>query len=251
MKDKKKTGIIIQARTSSTRFPKKIIRKFDGNNTFLDVLLKRILLISEKIPVILATTTNENDKVLSSYATKYKIPVFFGSEHNVLNRFIECADSFGFEKIIRVCSDNPFIDINLILELVEHYEGEDYLSFMVNGKPSILTHSGFFSEMVSVEALKKVKKTKNEQCLEHVTNCIYMCSDQFKVKFIEKNVPKSIRCTLDTEKDFENLKSIYFNWYKSIQNKNFVFEDLVKFLECEDREKLLAKMEEEIKNNLK
>lgn len=247
----KNIGVIIQARTSSTRLPKKIIKKFDGNNTFLDVLLKRMLLVPKEIPVVLATSTNVNDQVLSEYASKYHLPIFFGSEHNVLNRFIECADSFGFEKIIRVCSDNPFIDINLILELVEHYEGEDYLSFMVKGKPSILTHSGFFSEMVSVEALKKVKKTKNKQCLEHVTNCIYMCSDQFKVKFIEKNVPQSIRCTLDTEKDFENLKSIYFNWYKSVRNKNFLFDDLVRFLKYEDTENLLEKMEKEIKNNTK
>lgn len=245
------TGIIIQARTSSTRFPKKIIREFDGNNTFLDVLLKRMQLISKEIPAVLATTTNKDDQILSSYASKYNISVFFGPEHNVLNRFIECADFFKFERIIRVCSDNPFLDINLISELLEKYNGEDYLSFMVNGKPSILTHSGFFSEMVSVQALKKLKNKGGTSCIEHVTNCIYTSPEEFNVKFIEKKVPYSIRCTLDTENDFENLKKIYFNWYKPKQKENFGLHDLVEFLQQGEAENLLESMKNEIKNNLK
>ncbi|WP_158293153.1 hypothetical protein KFZ70_05410 [Tamlana fucoidanivorans] len=244
-----RVGIIVQARTSSTRFPEKIIRKFDGDKTFLDILLSRFQALSIEVPIVLATSTNQKDEKLEAYASKYDYPVFFGSEHNVLDRFIECSKKFELDAIIRVCSDNPFLDINLIQELLDNYKGEDYLSFMVGGQPSILTHSGFFSELVSVKALKKVKELGNSQCVEHVTNCIYKSPEQFNIRFIEKKVPEIIRCTLDTENDFENLKDIYFNWYKTAHNINFKYEDLVEFLESQDE--LLEKMKIEIKNNIK
>ncbi|WOD45043.1 cytidylyltransferase domain-containing protein [Hwangdonia lutea] len=246
---KRNIGVIIQARTSSTRFPNKIIIPFDEDTTFLDILLSRIKLLESKLPIILATTTNKSDIVLENYAKKYNLPVFFGSEQNVLERFLDSAKKFDLEYIVRVCSDNPFIDLNLISELLDVFDGEDYLAYEIDEKPSILTHSGFFSEIVSVKALKKVYESNNLNCQEHVTNCIYTHPKDFVVKFINKEVSNSVRCTLDTEKDFNNLKFIYFNWYKKIKNKNFDYTELVKYLKS--NKKLLQEMQTEIINNIK
>lgn len=244
-----KFGIILQARTSSTRLPNKIIKKIDGEISFLDILLERLLILEEEIPLILATTTNENDHILKQYGSKYNIPVFLGSEHNVLDRFIECATKYNIENIVRICSDNPFMDLNSISELLQNYNGEDYLSFKVNARPSILTHNGFFPELVSLRALKKISQNKNASCIEHVTNCIYSSQGKFNVNFIEKEVPNSIRCTLDTKGDFENLKFIYFNWYKKQRKNKFNFKELIQFIEINGN--LLSQMKKEIKNNSK
>ena len=65
--------VIIQARLTSTRLPKKIIREFN-NTSFLDILLSRFVNANLNIPIILASTVNPSDSVLSSYAEKYKIP---------------------------------------------------------------------------------------------------------------------------------------------------------------------------------
>lgn len=241
-------GIIIQARTSSTRLPKKIILKMDGEETFLDVLLKRVKKLKTKYPVILATSNLKVDEVLLSFAESHEIKFFQGSENNVLNRFIECAKENKLKTIVRVCSDNPFLDINLLEELIANYNNEDYLSYKINNSPSILTHFGFFAEIVSVKALEKVAEKGDETCNEHVTNCIYKNPDDFIVNFIhKKNDNNSIRCTLDTKNDFENLKDIYLNFVK--ENPEYRYPDLIKYIET--RTDLLLEMKKIIKENTK
>jgi len=244
----KRVGIIVQARISSTRLPKKIILKVDEKMTFLDVLLKRIKKLKHKYPIVLACSNNESDSILESFAIKHKIKFFKGSENNVLDRFIKCADYYKIDTIVRICSDNPFIDIQKIEELIETYKGEDYLSFKVNNKPSILTHYGFFTEIVSLKALKKVQSQNLNNCFEHVTNCIYNNPDVFDIKFIQKRINNNnIRCTLDTEGDFNILKDIYINFIKDNFNANYL--EVIDFIS--NRPDLSIKMKSIIKENLK
>ena len=75
-----------------------------------------------------------------------------------MNRFISAAEQYNAQKIIRVCSDNPFLDINSIKKLIETINenpSADYISFNINGIPSIKTHYGFWTEYVTLNTLKK------------------------------------------------------------------------------------------------
>ena len=49
-----KTIIIVQARLTSTRFPKKILKKI-GNDTLIEILLKRLSLCKSVDQIVLAT----------------------------------------------------------------------------------------------------------------------------------------------------------------------------------------------------
>ncbi|MGE5394098.1 MAG: cytidylyltransferase domain-containing protein, partial [Candidatus Saccharibacteria bacterium] len=53
------TGIIIQARTGSTRMPEKVIQPFFGQLTILDLLLDKAK--KTGLSVVLATTVNPSD----------------------------------------------------------------------------------------------------------------------------------------------------------------------------------------------
>ena len=243
-----KTGIIIQARTSSTRLPNKIILEIEDQITFLDVLLYRLKFLNIDLPIFLATSDLKVDSVLEIFAIKYNLKFFTGSEQNVLERFINCAEENGLETMIRICSDNPFIDLSLIENLYNNYKGEDYLSYKVNNAPSILTHFGFFTEIVSLKALKKVASRKDNSCIEHVTNCIYKNPNHFSVRFLEENIENNdIRCTLDTKGDFEILKDIYFNFMK--KNPNAGYLEVIKHIES--RPDLLVEMKKIINKNTK
>lgn len=243
-----KIGIIIQARISSTRLPKKIILEIDERVTFLDVLLNKLKSFKIKLPVILATSNLPVDSILVGFAKKHKIKLYRGSEENVLKRFINCAEENNLNTIVRICSDNPFIDLSLIENLYKNYKGEDYLSYKVNNSPSILTHFGFFTEIVSLKALKKVASRKDNSCIEHVTNCIYKNPNHFSVRFLEENIENNdIRCTLDTKGDFEILKDIYFNFMK--KNPNAGYLEVIKHIES--RPDLLVEMKKIINKNTK
>ena len=152
--------IIIQARTGSTRLPQKMILPFYENEGIFSLILKRLTSIINKNNIILATSTNENNDVLIDIAKSYGVNYFRGSENDVLQRFIDAADEFNANKIIRVCADNPFLDLEFLNFLLDNFEKSDYdyMSFMTSkGCPTIKTHYGFWAEAVTLNALKKCR----------------------------------------------------------------------------------------------
>ena len=166
---------IIQARSGSTRLPNKILLPFYNGKSILDLMLEKLSSINGT-NILVATTTNMKDDAVVNIAKKYNIAYFRGSENDVLNRFISAAEQYNAQKIIRVCSDNPFLDINSIKKLIETINenpSADYISFNINGIPSIKTHYGFWTEYVTLNTLKKIRDLTDEPLYhEHVTNYI-------------------------------------------------------------------------------
>jgi spore coat polysaccharide biosynthesis protein SpsF len=186
---------------------------------------------------------------LRSFADKHKISFFSGEENNVLQRFIAAADANDIDVVIRVCADNPFIQVDYINSLIEAFlkEEHDYISFFTKGNvPVIKTHYGFFTEMVKVKALKKIASLTTETFyLEHVTNFIYTHPGNFKIKelpFPFKEPDNKIRLTIDTKEDFR-LASYLYSLYKDYKP-----EDLIKQVE-KDPELLKVMAEQVIVNS--
>lgn len=211
----RKTGIIIQARTGSTRLPGKMLMEFYDGRTLLEIVLTRIKKFHSDAQIVLATTVNGTDDALCAMAERQGVKCFRGSEENVLGRFIAAAQAFGIEKVVRVCADNPFIDKSFLDALILEAGEADYCSFFLDGStPAIRTHFGFFSEYIKLDTLLRVQKmTSDTLYLEHVTNFIYSNPGQFIINklpvpdFILEN--RHIRLTIDTKEDFELCKTIY------------------------------------------
>jgi spore coat polysaccharide biosynthesis protein SpsF len=235
-------GIVIQARTGSTRLPNKILKNFYENESILDILLKNLKLKFSELPIILATSTNKKDEVLSDMASKWEISFFQGSEDNVLSRFISVGERFGLTHLIRVCSDNPFLNMGSITNLIENLTNSDvdYVSFCNHlGVPVIKTHIGLFAEIVSLKALKEADLRQNELLYqEHVTNFIYSNPQYFDITLLRS--PKQVysredlRLTLDDEDDFENLASLY----KITKNDKENLDYLVEFIDSNKEYKI-------------
>jgi spore coat polysaccharide biosynthesis protein SpsF len=246
-------GIILQARTGSTRMPEKVILPFYQEQSILDLLLEKVKKL--QIPLVLATTTNPSDDRICVLAAKHEVPVFRGSENDVLDRFIQAAKQNNFRKIIRVCADNPFLDFAGMQSLINEFElsDADYLSFqLAENKPSILTHFGFWTEAVKLDALRKAQKLTSEKLYhEHVTNFIYGNPNLFNVQFIPADQlvysRTDIRLTLDTPEDFEIQRQLYAAI--SAENPNFGIPEIVSWLERHPE--ILELMKAEIKRNKK
>ena len=243
-----KTGIIIQARSSSTRLPNKIIRPFYNSDNILDIQIKRLKQLN--LPIVVATTNNEKDKKIVDIAKKHNVFYYTGSEEDVLSRFVNTAYENNFTHIIRLCSDNPFIMIDLLKEVSkDEYKSYDYVSHFIENKPSISTHWGIFGEFVSIEALIKIQKLNTDALYkEHVTNYIYSHQEHFSIKKIEVSETikstKNIRLTVDTENDFIEMKKLYKNYFDRFDK--LLIEQLIKLINTD----LLNKMQLSIvKNN--
>lgn len=245
--------IIIQARNGSTRFPKKMVADIDGKGTsVLAFILKRLLEVFNKRDIIVATTTSERDNVLEQIAASLGIEVFRGDEDNVLKRFIDCAEKYEVSEIIRLCADNPFLSIEDMKTLFTiPMDDNDYISFNIDGNVSIKTHFGFWAELVSLKALRKVaQQTTDKIYLEHVTNFIYSNENIFNIKLVHPKFdvckyPMNIRLTLDTEEDFKHIKFVL----NQIKDKDYSLPNVYRILQ--NNPSLLEKMTLEINKNIK
>lgn len=249
-----KTGIIIQARLGSTRFPEKLLQPFHDGKALIDIFLEKFVGTTGNIPVILATTTNTLDDKLVNHCKKHAFPIFRGSEHDVLKRFIDAGKLYEFDYIIRICSDNPFFDVEGTLSLLENMDGQlSYISYkMADGRPSIKSHLGFWGEVVSLQALMRARQqTEDPVYLQHVTNYIYEYPEIFPVKLVDapsglanKN---NIRLTLDTPEDYHLLRKMYNSLIK--ENVKLTPENVIGFLE--QHMEFIEKMKKQIQANTK
>lgn len=209
--------VIIQARTGSTRLPGKMLKPFYHHQTIPELIISELKQHLPNSELVLATTLNPKDDELTEMAHRAGIKSFRGSEEDVLDRFISCAEHFGFNAFLRVCADNPFLCGKYAAFLASNFTSEhfDYFSYILeDGTPVIRSHFGFFCEAVSLSALKKAQgMTKDKFYREHVTNFIYGSSDSFKVIFTP--VPsvlfgrRDIRLTIDTPEDFQEVALLY------------------------------------------
>lgn len=251
-----KKAFIIQARVGSTRLPNKMILPFYKDKTVLDILIDNLQRNFSDIPIVLATSKNSENDIIEAKYKNSNCLVFRGSENNVLDRFCEAANSYSITHIIRVCADNPFLDMNELRTLMQYIENnpeKEYISFEVNNKPSIKTHYGFWVEFVSLKALTKVKAfTEDSLYLEHVTNFIYQHRDLFDIQYILPN-PKiynheNVRMTLDTLEDFKLLSSIYEILFLKY-GKDLFIDQIMDFLG--NNPIYIEKMNNEIQKNIK
>lgn len=246
-------GIIIQARLGSTRLPRKILREFYGGKTLLETVISNLQkVVGTKI--IVATSVNPNNDVLETFLNKRNITVFRGSEDDVLGRFIGAAEANGIDGIVRICSDNPFLDWRGVAALIEKSKTSDadYIGYRINETPSIRTHFGFWGEYVTLAALKRVAAATDEKpAHEHVTIHIYTHPKDFKCDWIEcpdflRN-RNDIRLTVDNIEDFENAQEVYKTLIEV--NPDFGLKDVVSYID--GHIELRDSMKKMIENNQK
>ena len=184
-----KDGIIIQARTGSTRLHNKILLPFYGEQRIIDILIANI---------------------------KQACP------HNVLDRFIRAAEVFGINRFIRVCSDNPFLRPETFNTFfAEHnFCPADYIAYgFADGRPTIKSHLGLYSELTTIDALRRAAVSTQEKLyIEHVTIYLYTHPEKFKVRLLplpaELEGRFDLRFTLDTMEDFTLLQELYATFHE-------------------------------------
>ena len=124
-----KTVLITQARSGSTRLPRKILKEINSES-LLEIHLKRLNKCKNISKIIVATTDKPEDKVIYDYAIDLGFNSFRGSESDVLDRFYQAVRNEKPDWIVRVTSDCPLIDPILVDKLIKfaHNNNRDYCS---------------------------------------------------------------------------------------------------------------------------
>jgi len=204
-------GIIIQARTGSKRFPKKVLKKINNNKSILEFQILRILNYFNKKNLFIATTNLKKDKIIKNIAKKYKIRSYEGSENDVLKRYIDCAKKYKIKNIVRITSDCPLVDPQLIKKMITTFYRKkiDYLSNTLPIYNSCYP-DGTDIEIFKYKSLVKVNKlvqTKPER--EHVTNFFWKKKNIFKTNILKMKVNLSkYKFSIDYQNELHLVKKI-------------------------------------------
>ncbi len=197
-----KTGIIIQARTGSTRLPGKVLKTIN-DRTLLDHIIDRLSTRKEESEVVIATSTLPGDDAIEKWCKEKGVICFRGDEQNVLSRYYLCAKERHFDHIVRMTADNPFPDIEEIDRLIAYHisEGNDFTESFSQ------LPIGVGSEIFSFSALEEdMNKASMPHHFEHVDEYILENMKLFKTGTLavpkEKNYP-DVRLTVDTQEDYE------------------------------------------------
>jgi spore coat polysaccharide biosynthesis protein SpsF len=176
-----RVGIVVAARTSSARLPGKVLRPLGGLPMI--VFLLRRLHGLQAGRVVLATTDLPADDALEAVVAAEGIPVYRGSQDDVVARFVGAAATFGFDIVARVTGDCPFVDAELVDWCVNQSAGL--------GPYDLATTKGQFPVGLDVElypadrmaALDAGTALSLEE-REHLTLHFYNNPAQFKVRTI-------------------------------------------------------------------
>ena len=109
--------IIIQARTSSRRFPKKVLHTLENKPIIIHVL-DRLKESKFKNNLIVSTSVKSSDDKLVRLLKKNKIRTYRGSLKNVSERLYKTALKLKKKYFVRVSGDSPVIDVKILDRLI-------------------------------------------------------------------------------------------------------------------------------------
>ncbi len=204
------TILITQARTGSKRLPGKILNKISGKS-LLEIHLERLKKCKMVSNIIVATTDKPHDNIIYKKTINLGLNAYRGSENNVLDRFYKAALDYKPDWIVRVTSDCPLIDPQLVDDIITFTQKQDVdygSNVLVENYPDGQDVEVF--KFSTLETAWKNANLKSEK--EHVTPFIINNSDfNGGIMFSAVNFPNDyryskIRMTVDELQDFELMK---------------------------------------------
>ena len=214
---------------TSTRLPGKVLKEVLGKSLleFQIERLKRVRLADE---IVIATTINDTDQPIVDLCKKLDVRCFRGSEEDVLSRYYLAAVQYCAEVIVRITSDCPLIDPDIVNQVISLYLENNLSCEYASNIGTRSYPRGMDTEVFSLKSLTEA----NSKALlpaerEHVTPYIRLHSEKFMPRNLRNKEDKSQhRWTVDTTEDYELIKKIIEVLY--LKKHEFTMQDCLDIL---------------------
>lgn len=222
-----KTGIIVQTRMGSSRLPGKVMKKIQGKSV-IEHVVERLKQCKEIDDIIIATTVQVQDDIISKQADCLNVKCFRGSEEDVLERYYLAAKENQLDVIVRVTSDCPLIDPIVLDKIVDFFKNNQQYHIISNASSDLSNRTfprGLDVEVFSFNTLEKAYQNAAEAYQrEHVTPYIY--ENSTSTYYYKNDIDYSMyRWTLDTKEDLELIEQVYQRLYKG--KHDFYLQEIV------------------------
>lgn len=228
---KPKIIVFIQARMGSTRLGGKVLKKVLGKELLIH-MIDRVKTAKTVDDIVVITSTNNNDDVIADLCAKHKIKYFRGSEFDLLDRHYQAAKNFGADFVVKIPSDCPLTDPEIIDKVISlwknNQEKYDYVSnYHPPTFPDGLDVEGCPISILEI-AWKNAKKTHER---EHTFPYIWDNPEKFRIGNVTNiygDMFLSHRWTLDYEEDLIYITKIF----EELKDKKiFLMSDVLELLE--------------------
>lgn len=198
-------AIFIQARLGSKRFPSKVLHHL-ANKRILDHVIDACVATKFK-PFLLVPKKDED-----AFRNAFNIHIHGGSENDVLNRFVACAEANNIKNIIRITSDCPCINSSLIEKMVDlHRSVGGFVTNVAYEKDSYksltMIPDGFDIEVFTRQMLDEADHAASEPYdREHVTTWMRRHYDLNIAKYA---LAISGKYSIDSESDLFRIERAF------------------------------------------
>jgi spore coat polysaccharide biosynthesis protein SpsF (cytidylyltransferase family) len=201
---------IVQARMTSTRLPGKVLADL-GGAPMLARVVSRAAAASLVDQVVVACSDRPTDDPIAAWCRRGSVPVFRGSETDVLARFVGAAAATHADLVVRLTADCPFLDPAVIDLVVGELIADPELDYAAN----VLERSfprGLDVEAFTRDALSRMDRLgRSPAAREHVTIGPRLEHlEAFRSRSVRADRNDSdLRWTVDTPLDLEFARAAY------------------------------------------
>lgn len=225
-------AIVVQARMSSSRLPKKVMLPILGE-PLLYRMIERLQQIKRPVKLVVATSTSADDDEIEMFCESKNITFYRGDLNNLLDRHYQVGLLTNANAVVKIPSDCPLIDPQIIDRLLDFYdENSDKYDFISNLHPATYP-DGNDVEIMSMNCLKMAwQAAKRPLELEHTTPYIWENPEKFRLANLtwetRLDYSMSHRLTIDYQEDYLFIKRVFEELYPS--NSHFSLNDILTLL---------------------
>jgi spore coat polysaccharide biosynthesis protein SpsF len=224
---------VVQARTSSTRLPNKIMRPLAGK-PLLARMVERVTAAQLVGTVVVATTTEPVDDPIIALCLEEGLNCYRGDTNDLLDRHYRCGLNIQASTVIKIPSDCPLIDPQVIDRVIGYYlAGPEAYDFVSNLHPASYP-DGNDVEVMTMTALETAWHEASRPLeREHTTPYIWENPQRFRIGNVEwetgLDYSRSHRWTIDYEEDYQFIRTVYEGLYPV--KPDFRLNDILDYLD--------------------
>ena len=228
----------------SSRLPGKVLLPLCSKPLILR-MYERVAFSKYAGKIIVAITKDQEDNELFKLCKQNNIEVFRGNTLDLLDRHFQIAKLFNADSVVKIPSDCPLIDPEIIDKVILYYiNNRDKYDYVSNLHPPSYP-DGNDVEVMSFNSLENAWiNAKKDFEREHTTPYFWENPDKFRIGNViwETGLDYSMthRFTIDYKEDFEFIKRVYDELYD--QNNKFSLNDILDLLENKPEIKKINQM---------
>jgi spore coat polysaccharide biosynthesis protein SpsF len=202
--------VVVQARTSSTRLPGKVLLPLSGKPLLLR-MLERLESARTPFELCVATTAQPSDDAIATVAREAGVACVRGHPTDLLDRHIQAARSHGADAIVKIPSDCPLIDPAVVDRVLGAFLEDTTVDYVSNLHPATWP-DGYDVEVVGSGALETAhREATRPHEREHTTPFIWDRPERFRLKNVvwDRDLQMTHRLTVDYPEDYELIRRVF------------------------------------------